>query len=85
MKKAAPGCGSGAAEVVGDKNKLHRLHTFLPPQIQARPQAALDRLARYRIALDDWRVAGDGPMPQPRDHGVRLPDLEPVQVLWGPT
>ncbi len=46
-------------------------------------QATLDRLARYRIALDHWRVAGDGPMPKPADHGVHLPDLEPVQVHWG--
>ena len=52
---------------------------------QAQAQATLDRLARYRIALDHWRVAGDGPMPQPKDHGVRLPDLDPAQVLWGAT
>ena len=84
MRKAAPGCRSGAAKVVGDKNKLHRLSTFLPPQIQAQPQATLDRLARFRIALNHWRTSGAaGPMPQPRDHGVRLPDLDPAQVLWG--
>ncbi len=84
MRKAAPGCGSGAAKVVGDKNKLHRLHTFLPLQIQAHPQATLDRLALFRVALDHWRTSGaECPMPQPRDHGVRLPDLDPSQVLWG--
>ena len=37
----------------------------------------------YRRALDYWRATGaEGPMPQPQDHGVRLPDLEPVQVHW---
>ena len=44
---------------------------------------ALDRLARFRLALNHWHMSSDeGPMPQPRDHGVRLPDLEPVQVHW---
>ena len=46
-------------------------------------QATLDRLARYRRALNHWYASGaDGPMPQPKDHGVRLPDLDPAQVLW---
>ena len=83
MRKAAPGCGSGAAEVVGVSNKIHRLDTFLQPQIQAQPQTTLDRLARYRTALNHWRAGAEGPMPQPRDHGIRLPDLNPAQVLWG--
>ena len=84
MKTAAPGCGSGAAEVVGDNNKIHRLSTFLLLRLQARPQATLDRLALFRLALDHWRTSGaEGPMPQPRDHGVGLPDLDPAEVLWG--
>ncbi len=45
---------------------------------------ALDRLARYRIALNHWRISGaEGPMPQPAAHGVHLPDLDASQVLWG--
>ncbi len=45
---------------------------------------SLDGLAGYRRALDCWHAAGsDDDMPQPRDHGIRLPDLDARQVLWG--
>ena len=84
MRTAAPGCGPGATEVVGDKNKQHPLHTLPPLRLQARHQASLDRLARYRAAIDHWRTSSaEGPMPQPRDFGINLPDLDPAQVLWG--
>ena len=54
-----------------------------PLQVHHAAEATLDRLARYRAALNHWQATGAvGPMPQPKDYGVGLPDLDPSQILW---
>ena len=65
--------------LTGDATELNRV----PHRFQARRLAALDRMAQYRAALDCWHDCAVGEMPQPQDHGINLPDLDPAQVLWG--
>ena len=42
----------------------------------------LRRLAQLRRAIDKWTAEGrSGRFPQPRDFGLRLPDLRPDEVI----
>ena len=78
--RGAPGSGLGQSKF--EKPKLTLVSQF--PQVHPAADASLDRLSRYRVALDNWHASGrQGRLPQPRDSGLRLPDLDPAQVLWG--
>ena len=45
-------------------------------------EGCLQRLAQLRRAIDKWTAEGrSGRFPQPRDFGLRLPDLRPDEVI----
>ncbi len=51
-----------------------------------RREASLDRLNRYRAALDRWHHHGRRErLPQPGDFGLDLPDLKPGDVFCAPS
>ena len=80
--KTAPLWEAGPEAQKQKQNSEANYSADLAP-LQAHPaaEASLHRLAHYRAALDGWLTAGgEGEMPQPKDYGVRLPDLEPGQV-----
>ena len=67
MRTARPGWTSGnglKAQKLKHISKANYSAVSALPQVHA--QLSLDRLGRYRAALDSWRVAGaDGQLPQP--------------------
>ena len=83
MRKARPGSTSG-----NGPGKSETVTQFSTPPVP-RPNAPKDRLKRLgqlRREYDRWHANGRvGQPPQPRDFDLRLPDLDPSQVLWGPT
>ena len=86
MRTARPGGPSGnGLEASDTKVDADRSIDAFSASLQIRPraEATLDRIARYRTALNCWHDRPAGLMPQPRDHGINLPDLDPAQVLWG--
>ena len=87
MRTARPGWTSGnglKAQKQEHISKTTYSAVSALPQVHA--QLSLDRLARYRAALDSWRVAGaGGQLPQPADYGLRLPALRAEQVAWRAT
>ena len=45
-------------------------------------EGRLQRLAQLRRAIDKWTTEGrSGRLPQPRDFGLRLPDLRAEEVI----
>ena len=47
-----------------------------------RREGRLQRLGQLRRAIDKWATeGGSGRLPQPRDFGLRLPDLRPEEVI----
>jgi hypothetical protein len=51
---------------------------------QAGPEDTIVRILRYRLAVFIWHSTGRfGAMPQPRQHGLNLPDLKPSEFFWG--
>ncbi len=79
MKMAAP--RAGAAIINLDRRRGQRLSTARRSQNQlAEP---LRRLQWLRQELDVWNEAkADRPMPQPKDLGIRLPNLRPSEIVW---
>ena len=52
-------------------------------RLQACPADTMARLLLYRFDLNVWHLTGRrGPMPQPWEYGLNLPDLRPSEIHW---
>ena len=69
---------SGIAARIGRDSNIS-----LARSSQPNPAERLTRLGWFRQTLNHWHIGGrQGPMPQPRDHGLRLRDLSADEVIW---
>ena len=79
MKKAPHKAGLKAE----NKNSKHTYSKRLPFPQPHRLCEPLRRLRWLRQEIDFWNQAeANRPMPQPRDFGIRLPNLKPSDVHW---
>ncbi len=87
MRTARPGWPSGNGLKAQKQEHIAKAsYSAVSALPQVHVQWSLDRFARYRAALDNWRVAGaDGQLPQPADSGLHLPALHAEQVAWRST
>ncbi len=82
MRKARPGGASGNGPKALDQSSQDQDNTSPVPPSNS-PQDRLNRLGRFRRALDRWEEAGgQGPLPQASDFGLALPPLGSSEVLW---
>ncbi len=85
MRKTRSPEGPGSGLKALQTYTQNQFNASLPfPQDRPLAEAALDRLARFRTALDRWHTSSNvGQMPQPEDYSLNLPPLDPVPVLCG--
>ena len=80
MRMAAPRTGAAIINLL-DRRRKPRPSTARRSQNQL--VEPLRQLAMLRRALDAWNEAGGSSgMPQPAAFGIRLPDLQPAEILW---
>ena len=81
MKKAPP--SRAGPKVLKREQFTDISYSIFDSSLQPATNASLRRLGHLRRDLDRWRAAGSrGPMPQPRQFGLRLPPMRAAEILW---